>query len=74
MAAAHKFNFVSEPDDSLKCLVCSKVADEEPWQHDKCGSLFCKKCLDKHGKDKRCPNCRAEQPQYFEDTRGMCRL
>ena len=68
-----KFRFLSEPDDALKCLICMEVA-EEPRQHEKCGRLFCSECLDRHGKDKPCPNCRAEQPQYFEDTRGMCNL
>ena len=62
-------DFLSEPDDALKCLICLEVA-EEPWQHDKCGRLFCRKCLDMHGKDKPCPNCRTEQPQYFEDARS----
>ena len=66
---ASQFSFVSKPDDALKCLICLEVA-EEPWQHDKCGRLFCKECLDDYGKVKPCPNCRAEQPQYFEDTRG----
>ena len=63
------FNFVSEPDDALKCLICLEVAND-PRQHEKCGRLFCKKCLDRHGYTKPCPNCRAEQPQYFVDTRG----
>ena len=69
MVVAHKFSYASEPDDSLKCLICMEVA-EEPWQHDKCGRLFCDKCLDRHGKFKPCPNCRADQPQYFVDNRG----
>ena len=67
-----KYNFVSEPDDALKCLICLEVA-EEPRQHEKCGRLFCKKCLDSHGKVKPCPNCRAKQPRYFIDVRGMSR-
>ena len=68
-----KYNFVSEPDDALKCLICLEIA-EEPWQHDLCGKLFCKKCLNKQGKVKPCPNCRIEQPQYFVDTRGKSLL
>ena len=67
-----KYNFVSEPDDALKCLICLEIA-EDPWQHGKCGRLFCKECLDRHGYTKPCPNCRAEQPQYFEDNRSKCR-
>ena len=64
-----KFMFVSEQDDALKCLICMEVA-EEPRQHEKCGRLFCRKCLDRHEKDKPCPYCRAEQPQYFIDARS----
>ena len=65
-----KFNFVSEPDDALKCLICLEVA-KEPRQHEKCGRLFCKKCLYEYGKVKPCPSCRDVQPQYFMDARGM---
>ena len=65
----YKYKFLSEPGDALKCLVCLDVA-EEPWQHSKCGRLFCSECLDRHGRDKPCPNCRRENPQYFEDSRG----
>ena len=72
-AAAYKYQFVSEPDDALKCLICLEVA-EEPWQHGKCGRLFCKKCLDKHGKNKPCPNCRREGPQYLEDGKSIFML
>ena len=69
VSVENKFSFVSEPDDALECQVCLEVA-EEPWQHDMCGSLFCKKCLDEYGKDIPCPNCWDEQPQYFVDTRS----
>ena len=68
-----KYKFVSEPEDDLLCVICLEVA-EEPWQHADCGRLFCKKCLDKLGKDKPCPNCRKEQPQYFNDSRSKLRL
>ena len=66
----YKYRFVSEPADALKCLICLEVADEEPWQHSKCGRLFCKGCLDGYGRDKPCPNCMMPFPQYFEDSRG----
>ena len=64
-------DFVSEPDDSLTCLICLAVA-RDPWQHGhgNCGRLFCEFCLNKHGKDKPCPNCRMERPSYFEDSRS----
>ena len=64
-----KYKFVSEPEDELICLICLEVA-EEPWQHVDCGRLLCKKCLDKLGKDKPCPYCRKQQPQFFPDNRG----
>ena len=69
LETGYECNFVSEPDDSLKCLICLAVA-RDPWQHGKCGRLFCEKCICKHGKNKPCPNCRMEQPQYLEDTRS----
>ena len=68
-ATSYKYQFVSEPDDELMCPICFEVA-EEPWQHGECGRLFCEKCLDKLGKDKPCPNCRGEQPQYFKDGKS----
>ena len=65
----YECNFVSEPDDALKCLICLAVA-RDPWQHGKCGRLFCEKCLNEYGKDKPCPNCRTEEPVYFEDNKS----
>ena len=44
--ALEKYRFLSEPDDALKCLICLGVA-EEPWQHGKCGRLFCEDCIEK---------------------------
>ena len=67
----YDYKFITEPDDDLKCLICSSVA-KNPRQHGhgECGRLFCKECIDHNGESKPCPNCRMEQPQYFEDTRG----
>ena len=65
----YECTFISEPDDSLKCLLCLAVA-RDPWQHGKCGRLFCYECLKKYGKDKPCPNCRMKQPLYFEDCKS----
>ena len=65
----YQYNFLAEPNNSLVCGICLEVA-EEPRQHEKCGRLFCKKCLEKHGRQKPCPNCRREHPQYFEDNRS----
>ncbi len=65
----YKYKFLSETSDALSCPICLEVA-EEPWQHSKCGRIFCKGCLDKYGRDKPCAHCRKESPQYFEDSRG----
>ena len=46
----HDCNFVPEPSDSLKYLICLAMA-RDPWQHGKCGRLFCEKCLDEYEKD-----------------------
>ena len=66
----YECNFVSEPDDTLKCLICLAVA-RDPWQHGECGRLFCEKCLNKYGKEKPCSNCRTEQPTYFKDNKSQ---
>ena len=68
-STGYDYTFISEPDDSLKCLLCLVVA-RDPWQHGKCGRLFCHECIMEYGKDKPCPNCRMEQPLYFEDYRS----
>lgn len=63
----HEMDFVSEPPDSLKCLICLSVA-RVPWQHSTCGRLFCMSCLVRNRE--RCPNCREDNPQYFEDNKS----
>ena len=68
-SAADKFNFVSEPDDALICPICLEVADD-PRQHQRCGRLFCRKCLDKYGRYRPCPCCRTVKPLYFADTKS----
>ena len=67
--SVEKYIYVSEPADALKCPICLAVA-EEPWQHGKCGKLFCDYCIEKYGKHKPCPYCKKEQPQYFEDSKS----
>ena len=64
-----RFNFIAEPDSALQCVICLDVA-EDPRQHEKCGRLFCKECLEEYGRYKPCPNCRRERPQYFEDNKS----
>ena len=63
-----EYNFIGEPSDKLKCLICLDVA-KDPKQHETCGKIFCSECIEKN-KDKRCPSCRAKSPNYFTDTRG----
>ena len=65
---AFEYNFVTEPDDSLKCLICLEVATN-PSQHENCGKLFCSACIKKNG-NRPCPNCKAVKPQYFKDTKS----
>ena len=67
--ASPDYQYVSEPGSGLECVICLEVA-ENPWQHNECGRLLCEKCLDKHGKDKPCPNCRLAYPQYFKDNKS----
>ena len=67
---APKYEYVHQPDDALKCLICLEDVAEDPWQHGQCGKLFCKKCLDLYGRHKPCPSCRAEGPHYLVDTKS----
>ena len=62
------YMFVTEPDGCLKCAICLVVA-QDPKQHGKCGKLFCSEYIDKNG-NMPCPNCRAENPQYFADGKS----
>ena len=61
--------FVVEPDDDMKCLICFDVA-RDPLQHEACGKLYCRACLEKYGRDQPCPNCREEQSNYYVDNRS----
>ncbi len=63
-----EYDFIGEVDD-LKCLICLGVA-RDPLQHEACGKLFCKDCLDMFGKDRPCPNCREEKSRYYVDKRS----
>ncbi len=66
-------NFITEPNESLKCLICFGVA-RDPKQHEDCGKLFCKKCLKEYGKDKPCHYCKEKEPKYFKDERSKLRI
>ena len=64
-----EYKFITEPDDELMCLICIEVA-RDPLQHEKCGKLFFKVCLEKYGRDKPCPNCKQEKSNYYTDRRS----
>ena len=64
-----EFRFLSEPDEDLKCVICFEVA-KDPLQHEECGKLFCKECLEKYGRYQPCPNCRTGQSNYYSDNRS----
>ena len=70
MAAGYDCNFLSEPDVSLKCLICLAVA-RDPRQHEECGKLFCSECIEKYGTDEPCPNCKQSRRQFYKDHRGI---
>ena len=61
--------FVGEPADVLKCAICLEIA-RDPHQHEECGKLFCKECIEKYGRHKPCPHCRIQGPQYFRDNKS----
>lgn len=64
------FDFIEEPPDSLKCLICMMVV-KEPWQHGECGRVYCRICIQEYKKVKdTCPNCRQENPSLFKDGRS----
>ena len=69
MAVAVTEQFVSEILEDLKCSICLDVA-EDPVQHEECGKLFCKECIEKYGRDKPCPNCKVVGAKFYGDRRS----
>ena len=61
-------NYADPPED-LKCLICLEVA-RDPMQHEACGKLFCKECIERNGMENPCPNCRISEPKFFMDNRS----
>ncbi len=67
-------NWLEEPPDDLKCLICLCVA-RDPHQHpgdatNECGKVFCHSCITEHKKNEAtCPNCR-ESLTYFKDAKS----
>ena len=66
---AKPYQYVNEPDDDLKCVICLDVV-QDPLQHEQCGKLFCKECIERLGKDKPCPHCRTQGSQYYPDHKS----
>ena len=65
----YDYNFVEEPSDSLKCLICLLVA-KDPQQHGACGKLFCSSCIASYRTQQDdCPHCR--QPLSNDSGRTM---
>ena len=63
-------DFVEDPPDSLKCLICMLVV-KDPWQHGECGRVYCRICIQEFMRVKNmCPNCRQENPSLFKDGRS----
>ena len=60
-----QFYFIVPPKDDLKCQVCKEVA-AEPYQHGRCGKLFCSACLNR---DRPCSYC-GESKGFFRDERS----
>ena len=70
MASKLEYQLISEPDDELKCVICLAVA-REPFQHEECGKLICKECLEEYGRHQPCPHCRSGS-QYYKDNKSEC--
>ena len=62
------YNFISEPDDRLKCYSCFKLA-VDPKQEEGCGQLFCSECV-QGNESKPCPNCGIANPNYYNDKKS----
>ena len=57
------YNFLREPDKDLKCVICLDIVNN-PLEHEKCGKLLCRECLEKYGHDKPCPHCRTKGAKF----------
>ena len=67
----YDYQFVEEPSDDLKCLICLCVA-RDPQQHGDggCGKIYCSSCIDKYKTtNDKCPNCR-KVITTFKDERS----
>ena len=68
----YDLNWIEEPSDELKCLICLYVA-RVPYQHGDeqgCGRVFCRNCITKFKKQQSvCPACR-RRLRVFMDQRS----
>ena len=70
-SGGYDYQFVEEPSDDLKCLICLCVA-RDPQQHGDggCGKIFCTSCIVKYKEtNDKCPNCR-KVITTFKDERS----
>ena len=77
----YDYQFVEEPSDDLKCLICLCVA-RDPQQHGNggCGKIYCKSCIDQYMMiNDKCPNCRKvittfkdERSKWMHFIRYLC--
>ena len=71
----YDYQFVEEPPDSLKCLICLLVT-RDPQQHGGCGKLFCQSCIAAYRVMRNeCPHCRqpltnSQQTTIFNDFKS----
>ena len=71
----YDLNWLEEPPDDLKCLICLCVA-RDPHQHpgddtNECGKVFCHGCITEYRRKKTtCPNCQCRLT-LFKDSRSM---
>lgn len=61
--------YIEEVPDELKCLICS-IVFPEPQQHEPCGKILCKQCLERNGVEP-CPGCMQEKPAFYLDKESM---
>jgi hypothetical protein len=52
-------NIAVKNEEFLKCSICLELLQPETIDTSKCGHIYCKKCLDKLKKTKKCAVCRA---------------
>ncbi len=73
-AGGYDLNWLKDPPDDLKCLICLCVA-RDPHQHpgddtNECGKVFCHSCITEYQmNNSTCPNCRKDLT-FFKDAKS----